>query len=85
LQVHQHADRPADALLDGADRADPGAVILVCAVAEVQAENVDPSLEQGFDLARRRGGRPERGDDLGGALAANGRELLKSPGLHESR
>ena len=65
LQVEQDADRPADLLLDRADHLGRARVVLVRAVAEIEAEDVDAGLEQRLDPLVRRGGGPERGDDLG--------------------
>jgi len=65
LQVEQDADRPAEALLKGADGLHAGAMVLVHAVAEVEAEDVDAGAEQGLDALRRRAGGAKRGNDLG--------------------
>jgi hypothetical protein len=81
LQVEQHADRPAHRPLHVADRLEPGSVVVVAAVAEVQPEHVGPGLEQAADRLRRRTRRPERGDDLGVAVASHGGPPARGPPL----
>ena len=67
LQVDQDADRPAVAVLDGADRGDQLAHPLVRGVAHVDAEDIGARLEQPGDDRPLGGGRTERCHDLGPA------------------
>src|SRR3546814_1392923 len=53
LQVLEDADRPVDLPLQGADCPVHAGVILVRAVAEVQAEGVRARQEQAFQRVRR--------------------------------
>ena len=46
LQIHQHADGPSRLGFDRADRFHPPPMIGVRAMAEIEAENVDPAMEQ---------------------------------------
>src|SRR5690606_4416527 len=69
LQIHQHADRPAELRLDGADDLVALPVLLVGAMAEVQPEHVGAGLKQGADTLGRRARGAQRGDDLGSAIA----------------
>ena len=76
LQVHQDGDRVIVFLLERAELLDPLAMIVVRAVAEVQAEDVGAGLEQGAQALGRRSGGPQGGDDLGEALTTHGSSLL---------
>ena len=71
LQVGQHADRATDLALDVADLLQPFAVLLVRAVAEIQAKHVDAGEEQRADHVLGRAGRAQRGDDLCVAMSAH--------------
>ena len=70
LHVGEDADRAADLLLQRADGGDEGGVVLVGAVAEVQAEDVGAAPEQAAQHLGRGAGRAERGHDLGAPAAA---------------
>ena len=65
LQVHQDGDRAAGAGLDPANDLDPGSVIFVRSMAEIEPKDVDAGAVQRFDLLRRRTGGAERGHDAG--------------------
>src|SRR5690606_14418304 len=71
LQVLQDRDRPLELLLDRADDLAALAVILVAAVAEVQAEDVGAGQEQLADALPVAAGRTQRGDDLRIAVSAH--------------
>jgi hypothetical protein len=71
LQVEQDADRPPGIALDPADDLEALAMLLVRAVAEVQAEHVGAGVEQRAYGGGVRARGPERGDDLGVALTAH--------------
>src|SRR3546814_8941547 len=68
----EDADRPVDLPLQGADCPVHAGVILVRAVAEVQAEGVRARQEQAFQRVRRRAGRSDGGDDLRTAVTTHG-------------
>src|SRR3954468_14466004 len=68
LQVREDADGPADLPLNGTDDVAALLVILVRAVAEVEAEYVCPRLEETSDDLRTGTRRAEGGDDLGIAV-----------------
>ena len=78
LQVEQHADRPAELLLQRADGFQAPRVVGLRAVAEVEPEHVHAVLEQGADGPLVGRGRPERGDDLGAAGASHGEGFTPS-------
>src|SRR5205823_4286999 len=86
LQILQDADRTAGLALQGADRrVDPG-VIVLGAVAEVEAEGIDSRQEQAVQHLRRRGSRPDGGDDLGVAVAAHlSRDRARPPPWNRGR
>src|SRR5205085_4034699 len=68
LQIGEDADRPPGLGLDPANLGKPGAVLVVGAMAEIEPEDVDASLEQGADALEAGARRPDGGDDLGAAL-----------------
>ena len=72
LHVGEDADRPAGIGFDLADRLEAGAVIVMRAVAEIEAEHVDAGVEQRADALRARAGGAESRDDLGAALPPHG-------------
>jgi hypothetical protein len=82
LQVEQHADRPPRLALDAADAIEPLSVLLLCAVAEVQAEDIGADIEHRADDGRLGARGPQRGDNLGMAQAAHGRSQR---GAHRRR
>jgi hypothetical protein len=67
LQVGQNAQRPLQRHLGAAHGLQRGGVVLVAAVAEVQAEHVRPGLGQRLDRARRPAGGPQGRNDAGAA------------------
>ena len=71
LQVHENSDRPSNVLLDGPDEIVALLVILVGAVAEVQAEHIRSRVEQAADDFRAGACRSQGGDDLGVAVTAH--------------
>ncbi len=76
LQVHQHADGAAGLAFQGADGFVALQMVLVRAVAEIQAEHIGTSQEQALDgLGRGRGG-AEGGEDLGVTGASHERSLM---------
>ena len=88
LHIGEDADRPIEALLDFADGGDPGGVILVAAMAEVEPEDIGSGLEQARDNLRRRACRPQRRDDLtcdGGGAAAVKRSAFVSATFRASQ
>ncbi len=70
LHVGQDADRAADLFLQRADDRDAGGVILVRAMAEVQAEHVRAAAEQPAEHLGRAAGRADGGNDLRAPAAA---------------
>ena len=64
LQIDQHADRPPNALLDGANHRDALAHGVGIGVAHVDAEQVGARPPQIFDGRLVIGGGTKRGDDL---------------------
>ncbi len=78
LQVHQDGDRVLVLLLQRTQQLDPLLVVLRRAVAEVEAEDVGAGLEQFLQPFRAGGGRPERGHDLGEALAEHAASLAQT-------
>ena len=68
LDVGEDADRAAGLLLECADEGDAGAVVVVGAVAEVDAEDVGAGVEQAAQHVRGGGGGAEGGDDAGAAV-----------------
>ena len=75
LQIGEDADRTAEFRPQPADRLDPGRMLVVGAVAEVEPEDIRARLEQGADHFGRIARRPQRSHDLRVAMAAH------SPGL----
>src|SRR5690606_13310371 len=69
LQVGENADRPAAALLDGANPLDQQAHRVVAGMAHIDAEEVGAGLEQLLDHLLFRGCRPQRGKNLYFAVA----------------
>jgi hypothetical protein len=65
LQVEQHADGAPALALHLANDFHAALVILVLAVAEIQAEDVGAGIEEGLYGLEVIAGRPEGGDDLG--------------------
>src|SRR6202011_748202 len=73
-------------LLEGAQLLDPLAVVIVHAVAEVEAEHVGAGLEQGAQALGAGGCWPQGGDDLGKTLATHRSSLfLGRPPLKAAR
>ncbi len=72
LQVGQDAERPVEHLGGGAHGGVGGGVVVVGAVAEVQAEHVRAGPGQGDHLIRRPAGRAQGGDDARAPLADHG-------------
>jgi hypothetical protein len=64
LQVHQDAQRVVQLALDFADPLIALGVVGVIAVAEVQAEDVDPGLDQLADVVDAVDRRAEGGEDF---------------------
>ena len=58
-------------LLEGANLLDPLAVVVMHAVAEVEAEHVGAGFEQGAQPLGAGRCRPQGGDDLGETLATH--------------
>ena len=94
LQIGEDADRSPGFGLDAADVGEERAVIVVRAVAEIAAEDVDPGIEQGAQPRRARTRRTQRRDDFGAALPPHRRVSASRPlsrlaeaerGWHESR
>src|SRR6266496_3166363 len=71
LQVDKNSDRPSNALLDGSDEFVALLVILVGAMAEVQAEHIRPCVEQATDDLRTGACRSQGGNDLCVAVTAH--------------
>jgi hypothetical protein len=69
LQISKNADRAPRRALDRADRCEPGLVILVRPVAEIEPEYVYAGFEQITDSLGRRTRWAECRDDLGAAEA----------------
>src|SRR5215471_19441522 len=69
LHVGEDADRPSGVGLDLADRGKSGAMLVMRAMAEIAAEDIDPGVEQRADPGRARTGRAEGRNDLGAALS----------------
>ena len=69
LQVHQNGDGMPVLLLQRAQQVDALAMVVLRAVAEVQAKDVGAGLEQRTQPLAGGRGRPQRGDDLGEAIA----------------
>jgi hypothetical protein len=65
LQVDQHADRPAEAFLQRADALVHRAMVVVAAMAEVEAKGVRPGLDEGTQAALVRTRGPDSREDLG--------------------
>jgi len=63
----QDADRPPGVGFDLADLGESGAVLLMRAVAEIEAEDIDPRVEQRAQTLAAGARRPDRRDDLGAA------------------
>ena len=76
LQIHDRADRPAAVLLDLANDREARRVVLVAAVAEVEAEHVGAGIGQLADPLLGRAGRTQRRDDLGAAVSAHASHSL---------
>jgi hypothetical protein len=76
LQVLQDANWAADLLLQRADGRVDLRMILLQAVAEVQAEGVDSREEQGAQLVGRRARGAYGGDDLGTAVTGHVRSTF---------
>ncbi len=72
LQVGQDADRPAGLCLDRAHGIAALAMVVMRAVAEVQAEDVRAGVEQGADGCLVAAGGAQRGENLGAAKATHG-------------
>ena len=70
LQIGEDADRPPGIAFDLADLGESGAVLLVGAVAEIEAEDIDPGVEQRAQALAAGARRPDRRDDLGAAQPA---------------
>ncbi len=64
LQIHQNAQRVVELTLDFADPLIALGVVGVIAVAEVQAEDVDPGLDQLADVIDTVDRRAEGGEDF---------------------
>ena len=71
LHVGHDAYRAQGVALQLAQDAVAPRMVLRPAVAEIEAEHIDPGLEQRLDGVCARGRRPERRDDLGPPLAAH--------------
>ena len=67
LQIGEDADRPAGLALDLANLGKARAMLVVGAMAEIEAEDVDAGLEQGADALEAGARRPHGRDDLGAA------------------
>ncbi len=52
LQIGKYPDRPACCCLHSPDCAEPGAVILMRPMAEIEPEHIDTGFEQRSDLLR---------------------------------
>ena len=76
LQVHDRADRPAALLLDLANDREARRVVLVAAVAEVEAEHVGAGIGQLADALLGRAGGTQRRDDLGATVSAHASHSL---------
>ena len=72
LQIGENADGTAEILLDPADRAVPLGLLVMVAMAHVEAEHVGAGLVQGTDRFVVAGHRAKRGHDLQLAMAAHG-------------
>ena len=77
LHVGENADGALDLRLDLADGFIARAVVVVTAVAEVEAEDVGAGAEQLADLFLGRAGGAERGYDLCFSLASDGAECTQ--------
>src|SRR5262249_10924991 len=71
LQIEQHRNRPARFALDRANDVEALLVLVLAAVAEVEAEHIRAGIEQRADRGGIRARRAERGDDLGVAITAH--------------
>src|SRR5216110_2739993 len=67
LQIGEDADRPPGIAFDLTDFGESGAVLLVGAVAEIEAEDIDPRVEQRAQALAAGARRADRRDDLGAA------------------
>ncbi len=81
LQIGQYAQGPVHDDLCRADVAEHLRVGLVRAVAEVQAEHVDPGAGQGQHLLGGVGGRTEGRDDTAAPIADHGTDSCCRIGL----
>src|SRR5689334_15224485 len=72
LQILEDADGPPELTLDGSDRLEATLVVVMRAVAEIQAEDVGSSFEEGANHLGTRTRGAERSDNLGIAVAAHG-------------
>ncbi len=89
LQIGKDPDRAPGIALHLADRLQPGQMVGVGAVTEIEPEHVDPGVKQTPDLFRARTGGAESGDDFRAALAPNAALSAATPvrqrGLLENR
>src|SRR3546814_15978717 len=69
LQVGENADRPAAALLDGANPLDQQAHRVMAGMTHIDAEEIGPGLEQLLDHVLFGRCRPQRGKNLYFAVA----------------
>jgi hypothetical protein len=80
LQIGEDADRPPDFLFDRTDFFEARAVLVMRAVAEIEAEHIDARLEQRAQSVGARACRPDRGDNLDAAHPAQ-RLVAAAPAL----
>ena len=73
VQVAEDGERSADLLLGRPHPLQGDAVVVVRAVAEVEAKDIHPDPRQLADHRRGVAGRPQGGDNAGPALADHGR------------
>ena len=69
LQISKNADRAPRRAFDRADRREPGLVVLVRPVAEIEPEYIYSGFEEGPDSIRRRARWAKCCDNLGAAEA----------------
>jgi hypothetical protein len=65
LEIGENADRPSDAGSHLAHQLRAGDVVLGLAVGKVEAHDIDAGTDHPFQDVSVRGGRTERGNDLG--------------------
>src|SRR5947209_20318364 len=67
LQIGEDADRPSDLGFDRADLLKSRAVLVMCAVAEIEAEHIDTCVEQSAQTVASRARGAGRHDSTGPA------------------